>query len=62
MKIKISRNVRTEDYAHYPGQVLIDHPDEKKLLDEAYAVPVREEPENAKLPKAETRKSARASK
>lgn len=56
MKIKITRNVRTKDYAHYPSQILIDHPDEKKLLDEGYAIPVPGEPENATLPKPETRK------
>jgi hypothetical protein len=57
MKIKITRNVRTKDYAHYPSQILIDHPDEKRLLDEGCAIPVPEEPENATLPKAEARKS-----
>jgi len=58
MKIRIAQHVRKgNDYAHYPGQILIDHPDEKSLLESGKALPVREEAENAKLPKAETRKS-----
>lgn len=57
MKIKIAQNVRKgNEYAHYPGQILIDHPDEKSLLQSGKAVPVPEEPETAKLTKAETRK------
>jgi len=58
MKIQITRHVqKANDYAHYPGQVLIDHPEEAKLLDEGSAVPVVEERENAKLSKPETRKA-----
>jgi len=57
MKIRIIRNVNNGSYAHYPSQILIDHPDEKKLLDEGYARAIPEEPESAVLPKAETRKS-----
>jgi hypothetical protein len=57
MKIRIERNINNGKYAHYPSQILVDHPDEKKLIDEGYAVPVREEPETAKLSKGETRKA-----
>jgi len=58
MKIKIARHVQKgNDYAHYPGQVLDDHPDEKHLLESGHAIPVPEQPQTAALPKAETRKA-----
>lgn len=58
MKIKITRHVQKgNDYAHYPGQVLIDHPDEKSLIDQGHALAIPEERESAKLAKAETRKA-----
>lgn len=58
MKIKIERHIQKgNNYAHYPGQVLIDHPDEKDLLRTGHAIPVRDEPETAMLSKPEIRKS-----
>lgn len=58
MKIKIAQHVqKANEYAHYPGQILVDHPAEKELLAAGKAVPVVEQPETATLPKAETRKA-----
>jgi len=61
MTIKIAQHVRKgNEYSHYPGQVLIDHPDEKELIAAGKAVPVIErQMENAVLAKAETRKAKR---
>lgn len=56
MKIQIQQHVRKgNQYAHYPGQILIDHPDEKALIDSGKAVAVKDEPENAKLTKPQQR-------
>lgn len=58
MKIKITHHVQKgNEYAHYPGQILVDHPDEKKLIDSGKAIPVIEQPEAAALPNAETRRA-----
>ena len=58
MKIKIVQHVQKgNDYAYYPGQILVDHPHEQELLAAGKAVPIVEQPEKATLPKAETRKA-----
>ncbi len=65
MKIRITKHIskpKPADYAHYPGQVLVDHPDEKELLDSGHAVPVIEEPEMAITPKPEARKALSSTK
>lgn len=54
MTVKIERHIRTVDYAHYPGQVLIDHPDEVGMVEQGFAVPVIEEPELAVAPPLES--------
>jgi hypothetical protein len=54
MKIRIERHTQKgNDYAHYPGQVLVDVPYERELLESGAAVPVPEEPEQAVAPKPE---------
>lgn len=54
MTITIQRQIRTLDYAHYPGQVLIDHPDEVGMVEQGFALPVVQKPETAVAPPLET--------
>lgn len=59
MTIRILKHVhkpKPADYSHYPGQILVDHPDEKELIDSGAAVAIVEQPETATLPKPEARK------
>jgi hypothetical protein len=49
MKIRIEQHVSTPDYGHYPGQVLVDVPYERELLESGAAAPVPAEPETATL-------------
>lgn len=54
MTIKVEAYVTTPDYAHYPGQILIDVPYEQELLKSGAAIAMKTEPENATLFPAET--------
>lgn len=53
MKVRIAQHITTDQYAHYPGQIMIDHPDERAWLAEGIAVPVPEASETP-TPVAET--------
>ena len=64
MRIEIQRHINNGLYAYFPGQILVDHPDEHALLASGTARPVDEptpiekatakKPERANPKKSET--------
>lgn len=54
MRIRVVRHFATKIYAHYPGQVLVDAPYERELLDAGAAVPEKATPETAVTPQTES--------
>lgn len=54
MKVTVIRHIATREWAHYPGQVLVDVPYERELLESGAGVAEKEEPEVAVLPVVET--------
>ena len=60
MKVQIVRRIEPGefggDYAHYSGQVAVDHPHEAEWLKAGAAIPVVEKTETAVAPVIEKRK------
>ncbi len=53
MKVEIRTYITKPDYAYYPGQIIIDHPDEIEWLNAGLAVPVKSAEERATAKKPE---------